>query len=177
MDMIHKELDARGLLCPLPILKAKKALSDMHSGEILRVLATDPGSVRDFQAFARQNGQDLMNRDGNQTNYAHPDVIGALQYWRDLGAKHKVMPEGTVEWGTLRQAFTEGKTAMMWHTTGNLTAVKGSAKFPFGVAMLPASKQRGSPTGGGTDDGASAGIAPYWRSKARKASAKRPAAR
>lgn len=102
-----------------------------------------------FQAFARQNGQDLMNRDGNRTNYDHPDVIAALQYWRDLGAKHKVMPEGTVEWGTLRQAFTEGKTAMMWHTTGNLTAVKGTAKFPFGVAMLPASKQRGSPTGGG----------------------------
>ena len=102
-----------------------------------------------FQAFARQNGQDLMNRDGNRTNYAHPDVIGALQYWRDLGAKHKVMPEGTIEWGTLRQAFTEGKTAMMWHTTGNLTAVKDTAKFAFGVAMLPASKQRGSPTGGG----------------------------
>jgi sn-glycerol 3-phosphate transport system substrate-binding protein len=102
-----------------------------------------------FQAFARENGQDLMNKDGNRTNYAHPDVIAALQYWRDLGAKHKVMPEGTVEWGTLRQAFTEGKTAMMWHTTGNLTAVKDTAKFPFGVAMLPASKQRGSPTGGG----------------------------
>jgi len=102
-----------------------------------------------FQAFARQNGQDLMNRDGNQTNYAHPDVIAALQYWRDLGAKYKVMPAGTVEWGTLRQAFTEGKTAIMWHTTGNLTAVKDTAKFPFGVAMLPASKQRGSPTGGG----------------------------
>jgi sn-glycerol 3-phosphate transport system substrate-binding protein len=102
-----------------------------------------------FQAFARQNGHDLMNREGNATNYAHADVIDALQYWRDLGAKHKVMPEGTVEWGTLRQAFTEGKTAMMWHTTGNLTAVKDSAKFPFGVAMLPASKQRGSPTGGG----------------------------
>ncbi|HEU4645747.1 MAG TPA: ABC transporter substrate-binding protein [Burkholderiales bacterium] len=102
-----------------------------------------------FQAFARQNGHDLMNKDGNRTNYGHPDVIAALQYWRDLGAKHKVMPEGTVEWGTLRQQFTEGKAAMMWHTTGNLTAVKGSAKFPFGVAMLPASKQRGSPTGGG----------------------------
>jgi len=102
-----------------------------------------------FQAFARENGQDLMNRDGNRTNYAHPDVIAALQYWRDLGAKYKVMPEGTVEWGTLRQAFTEGKTAMMWHTTGNLTAVRDTAKFPFGVAMLPASKQRGSPTGGG----------------------------
>src|SRR5204862_7984239 len=59
------------------------------------------------------------------------------------------MPEGTVEWVTLRQNFTEGKTARMWHTTGNLTAVKDSAKFPFGVAMLPAAKQRGSPTGGG----------------------------
>ena len=102
-----------------------------------------------FQAFARQNGHDLMNPEGNQTNYAHPDVIAALDYWVSLGSKHKVMPEGTVEWGTLRQAFTEGKTAMMWHTTGNLTAVKDTAKFPFGVAMLPASKQRGSPTGGG----------------------------
>ena len=102
-----------------------------------------------FQAFARQNGQDLMNRDGNRTNYAHPDVIGALDFWVSLGKKHKVMPEGTIEWGTLRQAFTEGKTAMMWHTTGNLTAVKDTAKFAFGVAMLPASKQRGSPTGGG----------------------------
>ena len=102
-----------------------------------------------FQAFARENGQDLMNRDGNKTNYDNPDVVAALQYWRDLGARVKVMPEGTVEWGTLRQAFTEGKTAMMWHTTGNLTAVKDTAKFPFGVAMLPASKQRGSPTGGG----------------------------
>jgi len=102
-----------------------------------------------FQAFARQNGQDLMNKEGNATNYAHPDVIAALQYWTDLGRKHKVMPEGTVEWGTLRAAFVEGKTAMMWHTTGNLTAVKDSAKFDFGVAMLPASKQRGSPTGGG----------------------------
>ena len=102
-----------------------------------------------FQAFARQNGQDLMNPEGNRTNYAHPDVIAALDYWVSLGRKHGVMPQGTVEWGTLRQAFTEGKTAMMWHTTGNLTAVKDTAKFPFGVAMLPASKQRGSPTGGG----------------------------
>jgi sn-glycerol 3-phosphate transport system substrate-binding protein len=102
-----------------------------------------------FQAFSRQNGQDLMNREGNRTNFAHPDVVGALQYWVNLGRKDGVMPAGTVEWGTLRQNFVEGKTAIMWHTTGNLTAVKDSAKFPFGVAMLPASKQRGSPTGGG----------------------------
>lgn len=68
MDMIHKELDARGLLCPLPILKAKKALSDMHSGEILRVLATDPGSVRDFQAFARQTGNDLVDQQAQEVD-------------------------------------------------------------------------------------------------------------
>jgi len=58
----HKELDARGLNCPLPILKAKKALAEMTSGQILRVLATDPGSVRDFQAFARQTGNDLVGQ-------------------------------------------------------------------------------------------------------------------
>lgn len=62
----HKELDARGLNCPLPILKAKKALAEMSSGEVLRVLATDPGSVRDFQAFARQTGNDLVGH--SETN-------------------------------------------------------------------------------------------------------------
>jgi tRNA 2-thiouridine synthesizing protein A len=58
----QKELDARGLNCPLPILKAKKALADMASGEVLRVIATDPGSVRDFQAFARQTGNALLEQ-------------------------------------------------------------------------------------------------------------------
>ena len=63
---IHKEIDARGLTCPLPILRAKKALSDMLSGEVLKVLATDPGSVRDFQAFARQTGNDLIDQQALQ---------------------------------------------------------------------------------------------------------------
>lgn len=58
----HRELDARGLNCPLPILKTKKALADMKSGEVLRVVATDPGSVRDFQAFARQTGNPLIDQ-------------------------------------------------------------------------------------------------------------------
>ena len=102
-----------------------------------------------FQAFAIQNGIELMSADGTKTFFDSPAAIEALQYWRDLGAKHKVMPEGTVEWGTLRQAFLQGQTAMMWHTTGNLTAVKKEAKFDFGVAMLPANKRLGSPTGGG----------------------------
>lgn len=57
---IDKEIDTRGLNCPLPILRTKKALSDMSSGQVLRVLATDPGSVRDFEAFARQTGHTLL---------------------------------------------------------------------------------------------------------------------
>ncbi|WP_042271069.1 sulfurtransferase TusA family protein [Paraburkholderia heleia] len=57
---VHKEVDARGLNCPLPILRAKKALADMESGQILKVLATDPGSQRDFAAFARQTGNEIV---------------------------------------------------------------------------------------------------------------------
>lgn len=57
---IHKEVDARGLNCPLPILRAKKALADMQSGQILKVLATDPGSQRDFAAFAKQTGNEIV---------------------------------------------------------------------------------------------------------------------
>ncbi|HQR53686.1 MAG TPA: sulfurtransferase TusA family protein [Burkholderiales bacterium] len=56
-----RELDARGLNCPLPILRCKKALAAMSSGEVLRILATDPGSVKDFQAFCRQTGNELLS--------------------------------------------------------------------------------------------------------------------
>ncbi|HXF66434.1 MAG TPA: sulfurtransferase TusA family protein [Burkholderiales bacterium] len=56
-----KELDARGLNCPLPILRTKKALADMASGQVLKVLATDPGSVKDFQAFSKQTGNPLLS--------------------------------------------------------------------------------------------------------------------
>ena len=66
-----KELDTRGLNCPLPILKAKKALADMTSGEVLKVMATDPGSVRDFQAFARQTGNDLVQQDTDGAEFLH----------------------------------------------------------------------------------------------------------
>ena len=102
-----------------------------------------------FGALTMQNDQVLMNGDGNVTYFDHPNVVGALQFWHDLGNKHKVMPSGTIEWGTLRKNFLVGKTAIMWHSTGNLTTVKKNAKFDFGVAMLPASKRRGTPTGGG----------------------------
>lgn len=57
-----KELDARGLNCPLPILKAKKSLNDMQSGQVLKIVATDPGSVKDFQAFSKQTGNELLSQ-------------------------------------------------------------------------------------------------------------------
>src|SRR6187401_1274213 len=102
-----------------------------------------------FQGLAIENGAQLMNPAGTQTFYDTPEVIGALQYWLDLINKYKVHPEGIVEWGTTPKDFFEKKVAMIWTTTGNLTNVKSNAKFDFGVAMLPAQKERGSPTGGG----------------------------
>ncbi len=68
---IQKELDTRGLNCPLPILKAKKALADMTSGQVLKVVATDPGSMRDFQAFARQTGNELVEQSSNNDEFIH----------------------------------------------------------------------------------------------------------
>lgn len=68
---VQRELDTCGLNCPLPILKAKKALAEMVSGELLRVTATDPGSMRDFQAFARQTGNELVEQHAAGTEFIH----------------------------------------------------------------------------------------------------------
>lgn len=68
---IDKEIDTRGLHCPLPILKAKKALSDMVSGEVLKVISTDAGSVRDFQAFAKQTGNELIDQQTEGEEFIH----------------------------------------------------------------------------------------------------------
>lgn len=68
---INKELDTRGLNCPLPILKAKKALSELSSGQTVKVFSTDPGSLRDFQAFAKQTGNELLEQQTIGTDYIH----------------------------------------------------------------------------------------------------------
>jgi tRNA 2-thiouridine synthesizing protein A len=68
---ISTELDTRGLNCPLPILKAKKALGTMTSGQLLRVTATDSGSVRDFQAFAKQTGNELVDQQTQGDDFIH----------------------------------------------------------------------------------------------------------
>ena len=73
MTLLHidQELDTRGLNCPLPILKAKKALATMDSGQLLRVVSTDPGSARDFQAFSKQTGNDLMEQTNVGNDFFH----------------------------------------------------------------------------------------------------------
>jgi tRNA 2-thiouridine synthesizing protein A len=68
---IDKEIDTRGLNCPLPILKAKKALAEMLSGQLLRVVSTDPGSTRDFQAFSKQTGNELVDQETAGNDFIH----------------------------------------------------------------------------------------------------------
>ncbi len=66
-----RELDTKGLNCPLPILRAKKALAELTSGQVLKIVATDPGSVRDFQAFARQTGNELLAQESEDKLFIH----------------------------------------------------------------------------------------------------------
>ena len=68
---IDKEIDTRGLNCPLPILKAKKALAEMASGQLLKVVSTDTGSLRDFQAFAKQTGNELVEQQAQGSDFIH----------------------------------------------------------------------------------------------------------
>jgi len=102
-----------------------------------------------FQALAAEAGSELANANGTKVNFNDPGCVQALQYWMDLTTRGKSHPPGIVDWGTAPRDFLEGKTAMLWHTTGNLSNIRANAKFPLGVAMLPAQARRGSPTGGG----------------------------
>ena len=68
---VDKEIDTRGLNCPLPILKAKKALAELDSGQLLKVVATDTGSLRDFQAFAKQTGNELVEQQTVGAEFIH----------------------------------------------------------------------------------------------------------
>lgn len=70
MDNFDQELDARGLNCPLPIVRAKKAIAPMQTGQVLKVVATDPGSVKDFQAFCQQTGNELVSSSEGNGEYA-----------------------------------------------------------------------------------------------------------
>ena len=71
MQQVDKEIDTRGLNCPLPILRAKKALADLASGQLLKVVSTDTGSIRDFQAFAKQTGNELVEQQTVGDEFIH----------------------------------------------------------------------------------------------------------
>lgn len=102
-----------------------------------------------LQTFCvQQNGFNLMNDTGTETYYNDERTAKGLSFWKSL-AEDGSMPAGIVSWSTTPSDFIEGKTAMMYHTTGNLTNVKNNADFDFGVAMLPSCESFGSPTGGG----------------------------
>ena len=135
------------------VAMGKKLVKKDGSGNVTRwgvEIPTTGYAYWMLQALAIENKQKLMNEAGTEVHLTAPKTVAALDYWVDLSRKDNVMPTGSIDWATLRSDFTEGKTAMMWHTTGNLTAVKDGAKFNFGVAILPAKEQRGSPTGGGS---------------------------
>ena len=102
-----------------------------------------------FQGFSTQNNAILANAAGTKVAFDDLKTIEALQFWMDLSQKYKIHPPGVVQWGTTPRDFMEGKSAMIWTTTGNLTNIRKNAPFDFGVAMLPANARRGSPTGGG----------------------------
>jgi len=73
MQEIHvdREIDTRGLNCPLPILRAKKALADLASGQVLKIVSTDPGSMRDFKAFCKQTGNELLLQQTIDKDFVH----------------------------------------------------------------------------------------------------------
>lgn len=102
-----------------------------------------------LQTFCvQQDGFNLMNDTGTETYYDDERTATGLKFWKSLSEAGS-QPSGIVAWATTPSDFLEGKTAMMYHTTGNLTNVKNNADFNFGVAMLPEKESFGSPTGGG----------------------------
>ena len=134
----QKELDTRGLNCPLPILKAKKALAEMESGEVLKVVATDPGSVRDFQAFARQTGNELGDKFWLAANKVATDAsFGARQTLfaasQDLPGNTFVGPKFGFRGPTgptqlIKPAGRSARTATaLWDLSAQLT----STEFPL----------------------------------------------
>jgi sn-glycerol 3-phosphate transport system substrate-binding protein len=102
-----------------------------------------------LQTFAtQQNGFNLMNDAGTEVYFDDPRTIKGLTFWKALSDDGSQAP-GTSAWSTTPTDFLQQKTAMIYHTTGNLTNIRRNATFNFGTAMLPADLSRGSPTGGG----------------------------
>lgn len=110
----------------------------------------NPGSAQWlFTALAAQNGARLVNDAGTETYLTDPKVVEALQFWRDLSVVEGIHPPGIQEWGTTPSDFLEGRIAMVWTTTGNLTNIRTNATFDFGLAPYPGNPNSASALGGG----------------------------
>lgn len=131
----------------------KKVLKKDASGRVTRWGVGIPGNVGScswlFGGIANQFGAELMNAEGTETYLTDKRVVDALQAWVDLINVHGIHPPGLLEWGTTPSDFLEGRIAMIWTTTGNLTHLRANAKFPFGLAPYPAKERPGSVLGGG----------------------------
>lgn len=101
-----------------------------------------------FQSFVIGNGSNVFTS-ANKTNFNTPEVAQALQDFMDLTGKYKVMPSGILAWANMPNDFVNGKTAMIWHSSGSLTNILKQAKFNVGVSYTVGEKGFGAPTGGG----------------------------
>jgi sn-glycerol 3-phosphate transport system substrate-binding protein len=132
---------------------AEKLVKRDASGRVTRwgiKLASDIGNAQwTFGALANQANHILMNEAGTEVYFNHPKAIEAMAFWRGLASEHKAMPEGVTDWPALSPDFLEGNSAIIQHTTGNLTNVRDKARFPFGVAGLPGRDGPRTVVGGG----------------------------
>jgi sn-glycerol 3-phosphate transport system substrate-binding protein len=131
----------------------KAVLRKDASGKVTRWGVGIPGNVGSaqwlFGALVAQAGGNLFKEDGTATFLTDPKVVEALQFWVDLSKVHGVHPPGIQEWNTTPSDFLEGRIAMIWTTTGNLTNIKRNATFDFGVAPYPGKVRPASVLGGG----------------------------
>lgn len=103
-----------------------------------------------FSAFFIQNGKNVVNEAGTEVSFNSPEVVEGLEFIQSLSKTHKIMPPGVIKWGDVPNNFAAGKTAMIYHTSGSIGAIKGKLDpAKWGAAFLPAGKKYGTPTGGG----------------------------
>lgn len=132
---------------------AQKLVKKDASGRVTRwgvKLASDTGNAQwTFGALANQAGHILMNEAGTETYFNHPKAIEALTYWQGLNTKYQATPPGVSNWAQLSPDFMEGNSAIIQHTTGNLTNIKNNAKFDYGIVGLPGKEGPRTVVGGG----------------------------
>lgn len=127
---------------------AEKLVKDSDATSGISIPSAAPNGAWSLQALSIQNGRKLASDDGKELYLNDPATVEALQFWQDL-SKDGVQAKGTISSGTIPNEFANGKTAIIWTTSGQLTNIRKLAKFNFGVSGLPGNVQPSSPVGGG----------------------------